>query len=293
MNWKIKGGDLIRFCAEDGTVLFGFLMKPKRETKKVLVHIHGMVDDFYSYPFFSEFAKAALKNGFAFFSVENRGRGVVSLFEREKKNFMAGTAFERFEDCLYDIGGTLKALRKLGFKEFVLSGHSTGCQKATYYLSKRRVDDIGGLLLLGPADDRNCMKKDMGKNSAKAIGISKKMVRSGRGGEFVPKSYFESPISASRFYSILKKPSNEGDVFDYTLKKLKAFGKIRTNILVVFGSKDRYLTMSLGKMERKLKESSKNAKSFQFLTIQGSTHSFHSREKQLGKAVGKWLQKIG
>src|SRR3989338_10181799 len=101
-------GELVRFCAEDGTVLFGFLVKPKKRTKKVLVHIHGMVDDFYSYPFFSELANAALQNGFAFFSVENRGRGVVYLFEKGGKNFMAGTAFVRLENWQSDIGGNLK-----------------------------------------------------------------------------------------------------------------------------------------------------------------------------------------
>ena len=57
-----------------------------------------------------------------------------------------GATFEIFEDSLKDIEVWVKKVKKLGYNKIILMGHSLGCNKALYYLSKNK-GDVQGLIL--------------------------------------------------------------------------------------------------------------------------------------------------
>src|SRR3989338_3173895 len=126
----------------------------KKKTKTAWIHLHGMNDFSTSERFLDSLRNVALENNFAFFSFGNRGMGHISVFRKfEKKtvNYVTlGTSMEKFEHCIYDIDGAINALRKEGYKKFVLSGHSTGCNKILYYYSKTKNPSVRALVLLSP-----------------------------------------------------------------------------------------------------------------------------------------------
>ncbi len=284
-------GELVGFKAADGLELNGFLIAPERKTHKAVVHIHGMTDNFYGSAYLWEMAKAANKKGWAFFSFDNRGHGAVSYLYRGKKIHVIGTALERFGKCLSDIDGALGFLWKLGYRKFVLSGQSTGCQKAVYYLNKRDQNKILGLVLLGPVDDRAWAKHYSGEGFGKTLKTAERMVEAGRGEEFLPKGCFDTnPISTLRYLSLVK--GVEGEIMDYTKPKMGFFSKIRVPVLAAFCSKDEFMIGRAEELLAKMGNSAEKAKSFSAVILRGGSHSFFGREKQIGRVLEKWLGRL-
>ena len=160
-----KNGQLTTFLTNDGVRLNGFLMEGGR-TKASAIYIHGMGSNFYTYPPYA-LAKYFDLAGFATFTINTRGHepvtGLTRLKNGKKVRFVGGTDYEIFEDSWRDIEGAIKVLEKRGFRRFILVGHSTGCQKALYYQYKTKDRRVIGLVLLGPADDYNLHKHDLGK----------------------------------------------------------------------------------------------------------------------------------
>ncbi len=70
----------------------------------------------------------------AVITFNNRGHDIVSkkrqIVGMETKTTFGGTAHEVFAECIDDIEGAIRRVRKEGVKEIYLAGHSTGCQKS-------------------------------------------------------------------------------------------------------------------------------------------------------------------
>ncbi len=51
--------------------------------------------------------------------------------------------------------------KKLGYKNIILMGHSMGCNKVIYYLSKHKVKELKGIILVSPPDFAGMEKVDL------------------------------------------------------------------------------------------------------------------------------------
>ena len=126
-------GNLVWFKATDGLELQGFLVEPKRKLNKIAIFIHGMGGEFiWKELLFS--SKLFLTFGISFFAINTRGAGIIRRFYTKKKSYKLGMAFEKFEDCVKDIEGAINFVKENGYNHVILIGHSSGCQKAIYYL---------------------------------------------------------------------------------------------------------------------------------------------------------------
>lgn len=278
MIWNI-----FSFKTSDGLELYGGLVKGQKKTKTAVVHVHGMTDEFYHGKVVETVAQAANDTGYDFFAFNNRGMGVVSLI----KGRFLGTSMERFEECKKDINGALAALYKLGYRKFILSGHSTGCQKSTYYMNTVKKFPIVGLMLLSPADDLGFHKMMLGKSFGKLLKEAEKLTKKNKGDTILPKEFKTAMFSAQRFYHLLKENSIEGGIFNYA-KPLTSVGKITQPILAVFGEEEQFAAIHPEEMLTKLKKVFANKKSKTAL-IEKADHSFHGEEKSLYRALKKFL----
>jgi len=52
-----------------------------------------------------------------------------------------------------DISGIINYVKEKGIGEIYLVGHSTGCQKIAYYLSRKNHSQISGAVLIAPMSD--------------------------------------------------------------------------------------------------------------------------------------------
>lgn len=286
-------GELISFITEDGLEIEGLLCSyPKSKT--CMVHVHGMTDNFVGLAAVDALASVAYKNKMSFFTFNNRGMGTITIFQRLSEHLVyrtLGTSFEHFKDCLYDIHSALNVLRELGYSDFILSGHSTGCQKITYYQYRKRAKAVKGLILLGPADDYNFQIKKLGKRTFnEMLYIARRLVRLGKGRELMPYEAEPSYFSAKRYYELYNPGSIEGELFNYE-GKMKAVSSITVPMLAIISEKEEFAAMSPRKMLRVLNSKFWNTRSATVL-IKKADHCFCRKEKKVAIAVNKWLEKL-
>lgn len=286
-------GQLVSFEALDKLQLEGILCAPNK-TKTCVVHVHGMTDNFVGLGLVDNLMSASAQNNFSFFTFNNRGMGTITIFQRLKEHLIyrtIGTSFENFKDSVFDIHAALKMLKSYGYKNFVLSGHSTGCQKIAYYQLRKQSKAVKGLILLGPADDLNYQKKLLGNRKFnEKLQIAKVLVKKGRGKEIMPPEIEPSYFSAKRYYELYRPGSVEGNLFNYE-SNLKTLSKIRVPVLSLVGGKEEFAAMPPRKMLRILSQKFTHPYSREIL-VKGADHCFCRYEEKVEKIVAKWLKNL-
>ncbi|MCL4364848.1 alpha/beta fold hydrolase [Candidatus Marsarchaeota archaeon] len=281
-------GRIVRFSTSDGVRLCGMLFGDVHG-KSCIVFVHGMGSSLFTNPSFA--LASARRNGIAFFSFNNRGHDSVSSLSRisgkRKTRIMGGTNFERFEESVYDIRGALDAMGRLGFRNFVLCGHSTGCQKAVYY--KYRTEDrrAKALVLLGAADDYEIFRKMLGGDFGKTLLLCRRMMESGKGNRIASDKI---GFSAQRLDSVIDMDRVESRIFNYE-GPLKEFGGIRIPVLAVFGSMEEYAAMPVRKYLDILRSRTSSVQ-YSDIVIGGANHSFDGHLDELAAVVSKWTAKV-
>ncbi len=286
-------GELISFESSDKLELEGMLCAPTR-SKTCLVHVHGMTDSFHGISIVDNLMHAAFKNEMSFFTFNNRGMGTITVFQRLKEHLTfrtIGTAFENFKESVFDIDAALKMLRERGYRNFILSGHSTGCQKIAYYQYRGNPRSVKGIILLGPADDYNWQIKMLGKKKYKeSLQTALRLMRFGKGRELMPFEHEPSYFSAKRYFELYRPGSVEGELFNYE-GRLSAVSKIKIPMLAVFGSKEEFAAIPPRKMLKILSQKFRNPYSRTAL-IKNADHCFCLKEEEVEIVVSKWLRNL-
>lgn len=279
---------LSRVKTKDGITLDGLVVRPKRKATTALVWLHGLSSKFYSgQTLISESGQICRRNGIAYFKFNTRGHDIVALDGKK----LIGSAFERFANCVLDIRALIRYARKLGYSTIFLAGHSTGANKALYYLYKTRDRSVKGLILLGPASDIAYDRKVLGmKELSRRLAVARKLKRV-RPFRLLPQEY--GIWTARRYISILQ-PGKAEDVFPYynpnaQWKELKS---VRVPMLVIFGSRDKYLDRPAKELIRTFRDKASSTRHFSGAVIKGSGHSFLKNEKELVRVVINWLKKV-
>ncbi len=204
---------------------------------------------------------------------------------------MQGAGFEKFEDCILDIRPSMKLAENLGYKNTSLAGHSTGANKALYYLYKTRDRVTKGLILLGPISDivaetKRIGKTELGKGVKIARELKKKNPRS-----LLPQKY--GTYSAERYLSLYDAGSKE-DVFPYhnPRARWKELKSVQIPTAVIVGSRDEHSDRPAKKLIEAFKQNANSTKSFSGIIIKGANHGFYKKEKELAQAVINWINQI-
>ena len=221
-------GELVRITTADNLELHGLLYEPENKTDKALIHVHGLVGNFYENLYVEAIRNKAIDSGFAFLSFNNRGTGFVEDLIKRKKTKIEyvriGGCLERFEDCIIDIKTAADFLGEKGYNNIILEGHSAGCQKIAFYRHRTKDKRVNGLILLAPVDDVGYVKRHFGKKYEKALKTAKNMAKKGKADSPVPKWMEFYPLFSARvFLSVSDPKSSSGRIFDYSgeLKEIK------------------------------------------------------------------------
>src|SRR6185436_4738599 len=109
---------VVRFDATDGLELSGLLFEPKRRTKRAIVWLHGTGGaNVFESKRTNRLAVEFTAAGFAFFPFNNRGAHLARMFRGRKRG---GMAWEKIRECVFDIDGAARELRRRGFRELWL-----------------------------------------------------------------------------------------------------------------------------------------------------------------------------
>ncbi len=283
-------GELVRISTKDNLELPGILFEPKAKTKTAIVHVHGLVGNFYENKLIESVAKSSVNNGIAFLSFNNRGAGIVTEFIRRKSHGLEyvkiGGSVERFGDCVIDIRASIDFLSKKGYSKIFLQGHSSGCQKITYYEYKTRDKRAKGLILLAPVDDVGYVKRLLGSKYWSALKIVRELIKRGNGKDVVPEwIQFYPMLNARVALQLVDNESPSGRLFDYS-GELKEISNVNCPVLAVFGSKDEYQE----KPEQKLRLLRAKTKCDVKL-VKGANHGFSGYESRL-EFIARWMKNV-
>lgn len=288
---KVKSGEiegkLVSFLTNDKLPLEGFISRSKAHNKKLIISVHGMTGDFFSYPLMWTLAKELIGTNYDLFLANNRGSGIKTKFYLKDGRRILGTAYEKFEDCILDIDAAVNKAKKLGYKEIILAGHSTGCQKITYYQAKKQNKIVKGIILLSPASDYEIALERFGKKLLQIVAKMKKLIAKGRGNLVIPK--YTGDYTINRFVSFADPTRAEAETFNYG-GELKLFSKIRTPILAVFGTKEKHTAGRKVTQMLQILRIKSNSVIIATAEILGGDHSFVGKEKETCLAVKEFLK---
>ena len=280
---------LTRIKTHDGVVLDGVVIEPRRKSKTALIWIHGLGSNFaHGQILIKELSRACARNGIGYFKFNTRGHDLAT---KHVQTYL-GAGFEKFEDALLDIRAMVRFVRLQGYKKIILAGHSTGANKALYYLYKTKDPAVKRVLLLGPASDLAAGRKKFGQSGlSRGVALAEKLAQKNPG-YLMPQSY--GIFSARRFFSLFRPGTNE-DVFPYLNPRAgwKELKSIHVPLAVIFGSRDEYLNRPAKEIVEIFHTHASSTKSFSGVIIKGADHSFRKKEKELSREIISWIKNSG
>ena len=285
---------LVRFEATDGAPLAGVLYEPKRPSTSVAVFLHGTGGaSVFESKRTNALAQTFTRAGIAFFSFNNRG---AHLIRRMGRN-LGGMAFEKIRDCVFDIDGALRELRRRGHRDVTLIGHSTGANKVAVYDHLRPRNRVRRYVLLAGGDDTGLLYQQLGaRRFATALERARRMIHERRGAELVPPALSALPMSWRSFYDMAN-PNGDYNVFPFLevlrgvrlsrRPRFRHLRAIRKPALVIYGENDEYMYGDVSRCVAILAEVV--PPNFELAVMADADHGFSDREEELGGLIVTWM----
>ncbi|MFH1400023.1 MAG: alpha/beta fold hydrolase [Nanoarchaeota archaeon] len=281
-------GSLLQFKTPKGIALCGFLREPPRRSRIAVIHIHGMGSFFWSNTAL-EVLRASVDAGVGAISINTHGSGDRNRLRGSRRTLAyGGTDHERFTDCVDDIDGAITAMRRLGYTRFILSGHSTGCQKVTHYQARKKNRAVRGLILLAPCDDVAIKRREIGAAYERCVKSAKRLIDAGKPHATMPAAC-RTTFDATRYHQLYSPRSIEGNIFNYQTS-LTMHSAIRVPVLAVFGRNEPYAIKPVMEMLWMLASRFRHISSAAVL-IEGD-HGFRGAQDQLRNTVQHWIRRI-
>lgn len=256
--------------------------------KNVMILVHGLFSSAFS---MGHVVDELLDADTAVVTFNNRGHDVISSLKQyvgnETKKSFAGTAHEVFTDCVDDIEGAIRRVKKEGVKNIYLAGHSTGCQKITYYAHVTGGARVKGLILLAPLSDWAGERTKPKLRSA--VATAKRMMKAGKSHELLPHDAWWHYADAQRFLSLYTPESTE-EIFSYAQpdKKPKVYASVTLPVLALFAGADEYADRAAESMVEWFTKHSRS-KRFAAQIVLNVEHGFGGGELIVAKAVRQWI----
>jgi alpha-beta hydrolase superfamily lysophospholipase len=283
------GIELVRFKASDGLELQGWLSDEPGPA--ALIHIHGMSSTGYEDRFIDYLRDLYVQIGVSFFSIDTRGRGIVSDFRQEGSFKRGGSAFEIFGESVHDIQGALDYIRSLNKTTVILEGHSLGASKLVNYLVQKPHEPIAGAILLAPTDMVGWANGQAGHGDY--LKKAKDLIAQGKGSEFVDTLAWinKTPLSAQT-YPTISEAGTEVDIYG-DREGGPLLGRIGQPALIVYGDNDIGITFIDGSIDKWLArvETIKNPRTT-ISVIPGATHTFDGLENELAAVTQAFVKEL-
>lgn len=293
---------LIRFQATDGVDLHGLLYEPKRPGRRAVVFLHGTGGaSVFTAKRTNLLASEFVRRGFAWVPFNNRGAGLISRLRKGDGSVPGGMANERIRECVADIDGVARFLRRRGYRELYLVGHSTGANKIAVYNHHKPRNPFRRYVFLGGGDDTGLAYDKLGAGRfRRGLAKAREMIGAGRGRELVPPRLTSplelGPFSWISFYDLLN-PDGDYNVFPFleALRgvRLSRRGRfrhlraVRKPSLALWGECDEFCYGDVPGCVSVV--SQVVGANFELGIVAEADHGFGGREGELGSLIAEWL----
>lgn len=278
--------DFVRFNATDNVELQGWLNNENSDI--AVIHLHGMSGNGYENYFLDNLRQTYAEKGISLFTIDSRGRGIISDFRQNDGWKHAGSCFEIFSESVHDIQGAINYLKTLGKTRFILQGHSLGCTKVVNFVLTQDISGIEKIVLLAPTDMAGWANTD--PKHQEYLTKAKQLIAENKDQELVSAECWldKTPISAQTYPTICEAGSS-ADIYGER-EGGALLGKVSLPMLIPYGTADIGITEIDGTMDKWLErvEKIKNENT-RIVVIDGAAHGFRSFEDKLAKAVGNFV----
>lgn len=278
--------DFVRFKASDDVELQGWLNNEASDI--AVVHIHGMSGNGYENYFLDNLRATYAKHDISLFTIDSRGRGIISDFRQGDGWKHAGSCFELFEESAHDIRGAIDYLKSLGKTRFVLQGHSLGCTKVVNFVLNEDVDGVEKVILLAPTDMTGWANTE--PMHTEYLAKAKQLLSEGKGEELVDAQCWldKTPISAQTYPTICEAGSS-ADIYGER-DGGSLLGRVELPMLIPYGTEDIGITQIDGSMDKWLERVNaiKNANT-KIAVVDGASHGFKDYEEHLAKIIENFI----
>ena len=278
--------DFIRFNATDNVELQGWLNNENSDI--AVIHLHGMSGNGYENYFLDNLRQTYAEKGISLFTIDSRGRGIISDFRQNDGWKHAGSCFEIFSESVHDIQGAINYLKTLGKKRFILQGHSLGCTKVVNFVLTQDISGIEKVVLLAPTDMAGWANTD--PKHQEYLAKAKQLIAKNKGQELVSAECWldKTPISAQTYPTICEAGSS-ADIYGGR-EGGALLGKVSLPMLIPYGTADIGITEIDGTIDKWLErvEKIKNNNT-QITVIDGASHGFRGFEDKLAEVVGDFV----
>jgi len=266
-------GRLIRFDATDGVALGGLLFEPPRP-RGAIVWLHGTGGaSIFESARTNQLARVFNEYRLAFFPFNNRGAHYV----RRAGRHFGGSAFERIRECVHDIDGAIGELRRRGYKDFTLAGHSTGANKIAVYDHYRKRNHAKRYVLVAGADDAGLLYEELGPQKFRAFLKKAPSMRN---------ALMPGRMMTWRAFYDMANPNGDYNVFPFhpAIRGRRPFRYIRAikkPALYIYGELDEFgfdaelLSKQVGPRA-------------EIAVIRDADHGFSGKEEELARLIAEW-----
>jgi pimeloyl-ACP methyl ester carboxylesterase len=275
---------LVKFPARDDFELAGLLFEPKRKSTRAAIFIHGMGGSFESRRT-NLLAAEFTKRGIAWFAFNNRGSYVMRLG--------GGLAIEKIRDAVHDIDGALRELRRRGYRDLTLIGHSTGANKIAVFDHYQPRNFARRYVFLGGGDDTGLAYAHLGpRRFPRAL----QQARAKRNStEMVPAGLSFAPQTWRAFYDMAN-PDGDYNVFPFleSLRGIRLSRRprfrylrgIRKPALILYGDRDEFCHGDVPACVAIL--AGVVGKNIELGILKDTDHGFTEREAELARLIIDW-----
>ncbi len=288
---------LVRFETADGIDLAGALFEPKRATTRAAVFVHGTGGaSVFEARRTNLLAREFLARGIAWFPFNNRGAQLV----RRAGDKLGGMAYERIRDGVHDIDGALRELRRRGYRDLTLIGHSTGANKIALYDHYTRRNFAKRYVFAGGGDDTGLAYEQLGpRKFAAMLGKARTMIRERRGDELVSVPIAPAPMSWRSFYDTAN-PNGDYNVFPFLeamrgvrlsrRPRFRHLRGIRKPSLFLYGDRDEYCYGDVSGCVAALADALGPKPNIELAIVRDADHGFRGREHDFARVIIDWIE---
>lgn len=268
-----------------------------------VLEVHGMSGNFIENYYANVLGEKLSTQGYGFIYGHNRGYCHVNDIATKPINpednswnyTRLGVTYELFEDSPKDIAAWVATVSELGYKRIILLGHSLGCNKIIYYLSKNPNANIAGVILASPPDLVGSAKSEKYTTSHNTLYTqAQELVTANKPRQLLDGMLWDwYEMSAQTYLSLF---SEEGLADNLPVLRnpltFEQLATIQQPILNIVGEHDDIKIRDLNQDMELIRSKATACPDFQIQFIEGASHNYENREDAFASVISEWVKGI-
>lgn len=284
---------LVHKYTKDGLNLLGGHWEPSSK-ETCIVLIHGMYDNIIENCFAQQVGRDLAAAGYGFIFCHTRGYGVINSIivknpaTGKRENKIIGSTYEKFAESIYDVEAWIEKAKELGYKKVILASHSMGGCKNLHYISTKGDAGIEKFLFISIPDAVGYFNN----YEVNRLKEAKDLVEKGRGKELLSEKIVGGifPISARTMCGFRRGSSIDRFPIMDNPDDFGILSKIEKPVCMILAEHDSVIVKSAKEDLALVKSKMKNCSNFYTDIVEGATHRFINKEKQLSVKILAWLK---